>query len=84
MSIRTGDARPGGGHDDGRMTGLPCRIVLEGEVSDRLEPAFHGLSLHRRAGYTELRGTLADQAQLQSLLNRLFDLGMQVVSVRTG
>ena len=66
------------------MTGLPCRILLEGEVSDRLEPAFHGLPLHRRAGCTELCGTLADQSQLQSLLNRLFDLGMQVVSVRAG
>jgi hypothetical protein len=75
---------PPGGHDHGGMTGLPCRILLEGEISDRLEPAFHGLSLHRRAGYTELCGTLADQSQLQSLLNRLFDLGMQVVSVRAG
>ena len=75
---------PPGGHDHGRMTGLPCRILLEGEVSDRLEPAFHGLSLRRRAGYTELCGTLADQSQLQSLLNRLYDLGMQIVSVRVG
>jgi len=66
------------------MTGLPCRILLEGEVSDRLEPAFHGLSLRRRAGYTELCGTLEDQSQLQRLLNRLFDLGMQIVNVRTG
>jgi Bacterial regulatory proteins, luxR family len=33
---------------------------------------------------TELRGTLADPPQLQSLLNRLFGLGMQVVSVNTG
>ena len=75
---------PSGGHDHDCMTGLPCRIVLEGEVSDRLEPAFHGLSLHRRAGSTELCGTLADQSQLHSLLNRLYDLGMQIVSVRVG
>ena len=73
-----------GGHDHGHMTGLPCRILLEGEVSDRFEPAFHGLSLHRHPGCTELSGTLADQSQLQRLLNRLFDLGMQVISVRTG
>ena len=75
---------PPGGHDHEHMTGLPCRIVLEGEVSDRLEPAFHGLSLHRHADQTELCGTLADQSELQGLLNRLFDLGMQVISVRTG
>lgn len=76
--------RPPGGHDHEQMTGLPCRIVVEGEVSDRLEPAFHGLSLRHHAGYTELRGTLTDQSELQGLLNRLFDLGMQIVSVRTG
>ena len=75
---------PAGGHDHGHMTGLPCRIVLKGEVSDRLEPAFHGLSLRHHAGHTELRGTLTDQSELQGLLNRLFDLGMQIVSVRTG
>ena len=75
---------PASAHDHGDMTGLPCRIVLQGEVSDRLEPAFRGLSLHRYAGHTELRGTLADQSELQGLLNRLFDLGMQIVSVRAG
>ena len=69
--------------DSRHMNGLPCRIILHGEVSDRFEPAFHGLSLHHHSGYTELRGTLADQSQLHSLLNRLFDLGMQVVSLST-
>jgi hypothetical protein len=65
------------------MTGLPCRIVLKGDMSERFEAAFGGLSLHREAGYTELAGTLADQSQLRSLLNWVFDLGMQVVSVHT-
>jgi hypothetical protein len=83
MNIETGDAHPPDGQDAGHMTGLPCRIILKGEVSDRLEPAFHGLSLQHRAGYTQLHGTLADQSQLQGLLNRLFDLGIQLVSVST-
>ena len=68
----------------GRMAGLPCRIVLKGDVSERFAPVLHGLSLHRQSGCTELYGTLADQPQLQGLLNRLFDLGMQLVSVTTG
>ena len=83
MNIRSGDAHPAGSRDPGHMPGLPCRIVVRGEVSERLAPAFCGLTLHRDAGYTELLGTLADQSQLQSLLNRLFDLGMQVISLST-
>lgn len=66
------------------MAGLPCRIVVKGEAPERFASAFGGLSLRHHAGYTELRGTLADQCQLQSLLNRLFDLGIQLVSVSTG
>jgi hypothetical protein len=79
-----GDARPGSGRDHPGMAGVPCRIVLKGDVSDRLEPAFSGLTFRRQAGYTELTGTLADQCQLRSLLNWIFDLGMEVVSLRTG
>jgi hypothetical protein len=66
------------------MAAMPCRIVLKGDVSERHEPAFGGLCVRRQAGYTELTGTLADQCQLRSLLNWLFDLGMEVVSIRAG
>lgn len=66
------------------MASLPCRIVVQGELNDRFKPALQGLSLRHEPGYTELSGTLADQAQLRSLLGRLFDLGMQIVSVHAG
>jgi len=66
------------------MAGLPCRIVINGELPERYQRAFDGLSLRCHPGCTELSGTLADQSQLQSLLNRLFDLDLQVRSVRTG
>lgn len=75
---------PPDGGKPGHMAGLPCRIVLKGDVSERFAPVLHGLSLHRQSGCTELYGTLADQPQLQSLLNRLFDLGIQLVSVTIG
>jgi hypothetical protein len=84
VSIVTGDAQPHGTQNDGLMQGLPCRIVLKGELSKRFERAFEGLSLRCHPGYTELSGTLADQSQLQSLLNRLFDLGLEILGVRTG
>jgi len=82
--MRTGDARPPPGQHHAGMAVVPCRIVLKGDVSERFEPAFGGLTFCRRAGYTELTGTLADQCQLRSLLNWLFDLGMEVVSVHAG
>lgn len=66
------------------MASVPCRIVLKGDVSERHEPAFGELCFRRQAGYTELTGTLADQCQLRGLLNWLFDLGMEVVSVCAG
>jgi hypothetical protein len=72
------------GRDHAGMAGVPCRIVLKGDVSERLEPAFSGLTFCRQAGYTELTGTLADQCQFRSLLNWLFDLGMEVISLQIG
>jgi hypothetical protein len=84
VNVVTGDAQPAGPQNDGFMAGLPCRIVIEGELSERFERVFEGLSLRCHPGYTELSGTLADQCQLRGLLNRLFDLGLQILSVRTG
>jgi hypothetical protein len=66
------------------MDSLPCRIVLQGDLSDHLDPAFAGLSVRRERGYTQLSGSLADRAQLWSLLDRLFALGLEVVTVETG
>jgi hypothetical protein len=84
VNIVTVGAQPYGTQNDGFMPGLPCRIVVEGELSERFEGALEGLSLRCHPGYTELSGTVADRSQLQSLLNRLFDLGLQLLSVRTG
>lgn len=83
MNILAGDARPPTSGQPGQVARLPCRIVLEGELSERFQPAFGGLRIRREAGYTELTGTVADQAQLHSLLGWIFDLGMEIVSVDT-
>jgi hypothetical protein len=66
------------------MAGLPCRIVLRGEVNARFQQAFAGLRLRHRGGRTELSGELVDWSELQGLLDQLFDLGMQVITVQTG
>lgn len=57
------------------------RITVAGRMSKRLAAAFDGMTLVRRPGITELVGEVADQAQLHSLLSRIRDLGIELVSV---
>ena len=65
--------------------GLPkrYRIVIRGRLSERLGAAFAELSLERRPGQTVLSGS-GDQLDLQAVLDRLRDLGLEVVSVNAG
>lgn len=56
-------------------------IVVRGRLSSRYESAFDGARLVPRNGQTTLCAKLVDQAQLYGLLNRLRDLGLELVSV---
>lgn len=58
------------------------RLIIEGELSDLLEPTFHGMTLARAQGNTELTGHIRDQAELQGLLQRVSDLGLTLLEVR--
>jgi hypothetical protein len=53
---------------------------LEGELSDRVEAAFDGMTLTREAGKTVLEGVVRHQAELQELLRRLSDFGLTHLS----
>ena len=79
-----GDVPPPGPGNDGFMPGLPCRIILTGELGERFERGFAGLSPGRDNGRTELNGTLTSQAELLSMLGRLLDLDLQILSIRLG
>jgi hypothetical protein len=57
------------------------RIVVRGNLSEHLASAFGHLELDSHAGETSITGTFADQAQLHGLIDRLRDLGIQLVSV---
>jgi hypothetical protein len=57
------------------------RIVIRGRLGEHLAGAFDGLELESRAGETAMTGTFADQAQLHGMLDRLCDLGIQLISV---
>lgn len=57
------------------------RIVVRGELSQRYVPAFEGMTLAADHGQTTITGPVLDQAHLHGLLDRVGDLGLELVSV---
>jgi hypothetical protein len=62
-------------------SGHRYEIVVRGRLSRRHEGALDGVTLEPGPGRTALRAELVDQSQLYGLLNRLRDLGMELLSV---
>lgn len=57
------------------------RIVVRGELSRRYLPAFEGMALAAGDGRTAITGPVVDQAQLHGLLDRVGELGLELISV---
>ena len=57
------------------------RIVVRGELSARYVPAFEGMTMATGDGQTAITGPVIDQAHLYGLLNRIGDLGLELVSI---
>jgi hypothetical protein len=57
------------------------RIVVAGELSGRFAPAFDGMTVRCAGGQTAITGTVVDQSQLHGLLDRVGELGLELVSV---
>ena len=64
----------------GTDAGIRYRIVVRGRVGERFTALFTGLECELRPGESVLEGDF-DQAGLHGLLDRLRDLGIQLVSV---
>jgi len=59
-------------------------IRIKGHLDESWADWFDELTIHHEAnGDTVLSGALADQAALHGVLNRLRDLGVQLISVNT-
>jgi hypothetical protein len=56
-------------------------IVVRGRLSNRYECAFDGVTLVPRNGETTLCADVADQSQLFGLLNRVQNLGIELISI---
>jgi hypothetical protein len=57
------------------------RIVVTGELSGRFAPAFEGMTVRCTGGQTAITGVVVDQSQLHGLLDRVGELGLELVSV---
>jgi hypothetical protein len=58
-------------------------IVVRGELSQRFSNAFDGMTLEAGAGQTSITGPVVDQAHLHGLIDRVGELGLELVSVNT-
>ena len=65
--------------DQGR--GSDYEFVLRGEIGDRFGLVFDGMHLERVRGDTVLTGPVLDQAHLHGVIERIQELGVELVSV---
>jgi len=58
------------------------RITVRGRLSDRFATVFDGMSVEEQGnGNAVLVGELRDQTELYGILNRLRDLGIELIRV---
>jgi hypothetical protein len=57
-------------------------IRIKGRVSKETASAFEGLAVEVRPVETVLHGDISDQAALYGLLDRVADLGLELIEVR--
>ena len=67
--------------DDKWVQPRSYRLVLRGELGDSFGVLFDGMRLQRLAGTTVLTGDVTDQAHLVGLIERVQELGVELVSV---
>jgi len=62
--------------------GAKYTIVVRGELDDRFSHLFDGMRMERVDGTTVLTGCVIDQAQLHRFIERLEELGLELLSVK--
>ena len=61
--------------------GSHYQLVIRGELDPRFEFLFQPLQVERSAGTTVMEGRVLDQAQLHGFIERIEELGLELVSV---
>lgn len=58
------------------------RICVRGRISERLGSALEGMHLEPGTTHSGFAGEIRDQSQLFGLLDRVRDLGLELISVQ--
>jgi hypothetical protein len=61
---------------------ITYRVRIRGELDSRFAGLFEGWELCRRDGNTDVTGSVESSVGLQRILERVEDLGLEVVGVR--
>lgn len=64
------------------MQSTMYRICIRGRVTERLGSALEGMRFETGATETVFTGEIHDQSQLYGLLDRVRDLGLELISVQ--
>ena len=64
------------------MRNTTYRLVVRGELDARFHYLFNGMELTHAAGTTVLSGQILDDAQLYGYIERLAELGLELLSVQ--
>jgi hypothetical protein len=81
MTGRLPECEPAQEMNSNSAPGHRYELVLRGELGDSFGFLFEGMQLRRLAGMTVLTGQVTDQAHLLGLIERIQDLGVELVSV---
>ena len=66
---------------EGRVKGARYRLVVRGELDDRFAYLFNGMHMERAEGTTVISGEVIDQAQLHGYIQRIEELGLELLAV---
>jgi hypothetical protein len=64
------------------IRGARYEIVIRGELDARYARLFEGMHMEQTAGTTVLTGSVRDRAQLYGHIDRIEELGLELISVQ--
>ena len=67
--------------ESGAVKSATYRLAVRGELDERFAYLFDGMDMERTKGETVLTGRVKDQAQLHGFIERIEELGLELLSV---